>query len=62
VAQMHFHKLVASATDGTEWAISDFQALMDYIYLKWKAGLIYPLTIDDLYKLTLGPVAVPSVK
>jgi len=62
VAQMHFHKLVASPSDSTEWAISDFQALMDYLYTKWKAGLIYPITIDNLYKLTLGPVRVSKVR
>ena len=62
VAQMHFHKLVASASDGTEWAIADFQTLMSYIYTKWKEGLIYPITLDDLYKLTLGPVRVPKVR
>jgi peptidoglycan/xylan/chitin deacetylase (PgdA/CDA1 family) len=62
VAFMHFHKLVASPSDGTEWAISDFQTLMDYIYTKWKAGLIYPITISDFYNLQSGSVKIPKVK
>jgi peptidoglycan/xylan/chitin deacetylase (PgdA/CDA1 family) len=56
---IHFHDIDGV---GGHISVADFQTLMDYIYIKAKAGLIYFLTIDDLYKLTLGPVRVPKVK
>jgi len=44
-------------TGGTSWSVADFQALIDYIASK--KTQITPITIDDLYKLTVGPVSVP---
>jgi peptidoglycan/xylan/chitin deacetylase (PgdA/CDA1 family) len=58
VASMHFHNVGAAG----QMTTADYHALMDYIYAKWKAGLIYPITIDDYYKLTLGPVKIPKCK
>ena len=57
VCTIHLHKVGAG-----DISTADFQALIDYIQLKSRAGLIYPITIDDLYKLTLGPVRVPKIK
>lgn len=45
-----------------QWTISNFQQLVDYIYIKAKAEPIYIITIDDYYKLTLGPVRVPKIR
>lgn len=55
ILPLHFHD-VGGSGQITE---VNFNSLMDYIYTKWKAGLIYPITIDDFYKLSLGPVKVP---
>lgn len=41
---------------------ANFDLEVDYFYAKWKAGLIYPLTMDNLYNLTLGPVKVPEAR
>jgi peptidoglycan/xylan/chitin deacetylase (PgdA/CDA1 family) len=54
ILSLHLHEV-----GGADLSIANFQTLMDYIYTKWKAGLITPITIDDYYKLTLGPVKVP---
>jgi peptidoglycan/xylan/chitin deacetylase (PgdA/CDA1 family) len=49
--------------DGSgQWTTATFQAFVDYVRTKALAGLIDVITIDDLYKLTLGSVAVPVVK
>ena len=55
ICTIHLHRV-----GDTDISVADFQTLIDYIYTKWKAGLIYPITIDDYYKLTLGPVKVPK--
>lgn len=39
------HKLEATAADASTWAIADYQALMDYIVLKRKQGLVDCKTI-----------------
>jgi hypothetical protein len=39
---------------------ANFYALIDYIATKWRAGLIHPITIDDYYNLSLGPVTIPA--
>ena len=39
--------------------VSDYDLCMDYIYAKFRAGLLYPITVDDFYKLGSGPVKVP---
>jgi peptidoglycan/xylan/chitin deacetylase (PgdA/CDA1 family) len=41
-----------------QMSLDNYQALIDYIYAKWKAGLIYPITIDDYYKLSQGSVRI----
>jgi hypothetical protein len=41
---------------------ANFQLLIDYIYPKVVAGQIYCITVDELYKLTLGSVQIPVVK
>jgi peptidoglycan/xylan/chitin deacetylase (PgdA/CDA1 family) len=49
-----FHRL-----DGTgQWTAATFKDYCDYVYGKIKAGLLYSVTIDDIYKATLGPVKV----
>jgi len=50
-----FHRI----DSGGEFTEANFRAYVDYVVTKWKAGLIFPITIDDYYKLTLGPVEVP---
>lgn len=47
VAILYFHKLVASSPTLSQWLISDFQALMDYINSKNMVSL----TISQLYGL-----------
>jgi len=47
---------------GANMTAANFRLVIDYIRTKALAGLIYPITIDDLYKLTLGPVSVPKIK
>lgn len=59
IALLLFHYLVVSPTVSTEWAISDFQALVDYIVTK--RSQIYPLTISDMYRLTSGNISIPVV-
>src|SRR3989304_9000836 len=44
------------------WTTATFQSFIDYVRIKARAGLIYPITLDDYYKLTLGPVRVRKVK
>lgn len=44
------HKLVVTPTVTTEFGISDFQALMDYIKTKVDAGLIDVVTISEWYQ------------
>jgi peptidoglycan/xylan/chitin deacetylase (PgdA/CDA1 family) len=48
---------VGSGVDSA-WSTADFQTLIDYIAAKKQAGLLRDITIDDYYKLTLGPVSV----
>jgi peptidoglycan/xylan/chitin deacetylase (PgdA/CDA1 family) len=57
VAVYHFHNLGAAG----EWTEAQFQQFVDYIVVKCKAGLLYPLTFDDFYKLHSGPVAIPAI-
>lgn len=44
--------------DATGQTTADHIAWLDYIYEKWAAGEIYPITMNQFYKLTLGPVWV----
>jgi peptidoglycan/xylan/chitin deacetylase (PgdA/CDA1 family) len=53
-----FHKV---GTDADQLTAADFQTFVDYIRAKAKAGLIYLITYDDLYKATLGPVSIPKI-
>lgn len=46
---INFHKLVASPTVSTEWAISDFQALVDYVARLHNGGILDVVTVDDWY-------------
>ncbi|MHB0876610.1 MAG: polysaccharide deacetylase family protein [Anaerolineae bacterium] len=55
IASLLFHGVGA----GDNFSVPDFQALMDHIATRASAGLITPITIDDYYRLTLGPVTVP---
>jgi peptidoglycan/xylan/chitin deacetylase (PgdA/CDA1 family) len=54
--------LLFHAIDGPGMTTADFRALIDYIKAKKTAGLLYDITIDDYYNLTLGPVRVPRVR
>lgn len=49
------HKLVASATVSTEWAISDFQALIDYVYPKVLGGQLDMVNVDEWYNGLTNP-------
>jgi len=51
-----FHSIGENSLD---WSLDDFQALIDYIVSK--NSQLVSITIDDLYKLTLGPVSVPVI-
>jgi hypothetical protein len=57
IMQLYFHD-VGNTGQMTQ---ANHNLCMDYIYTKWKSGLIYPITADDFYKLSLGPVKVPKV-
>lgn len=50
-----FHSLVASPSVSTEWAISDFQSLIDYIYTKKTASLLDVVTISEWYNGLTNP-------
>ena len=47
----NFHQLITTPTQSTEWAIADFKALMDYLYVK--SPQIDVVTISEWY-LGLG--------
>jgi hypothetical protein len=47
---------------GVEWTVPDFQALIDYVRAKAKAGQIRVITMDDYYRLASLDVRVPRVK
>ncbi len=49
------HKFVASPTTTTEWAISDMQALIDYIYLKSLGNQLDVVTISEWYNGLTNP-------
>lgn len=51
---MLFHDVGAASN----WTLADFQALVDYIATKAKAGLIYPLTYREYYNLATGATKV----
>lgn len=44
-----FHQLVATADALNKWVISDFQALIDYILLKKRQGLLDVVTVSEWY-------------
>lgn len=46
---LNFHKLVETATVDTEWSISNFQALIDYIKLHQNQGELDVVTISEWY-------------
>lgn len=50
-----FHKLVASPSVDIEWAISDFEQLIDYIVAQKSLAL----TIGDFYNLQTGSINIP---
>ena len=52
-----FHNLGGG---GGQWIVSDFNALMDYIYAKYKDGLIFPYTIDDFYNNSISSRKIPK--
>lgn len=43
------HKLVALATADTEWAIADFQSLIDYLYNKVTTNKLDMVTVSEWY-------------
>lgn len=51
-----FHRLVASSPILNDWLVSDFQALIDYIY----DNKIPTLTISQLYGLHSAPLVYPN--
>jgi peptidoglycan/xylan/chitin deacetylase (PgdA/CDA1 family) len=52
---LHFHDVGVGAA---QWSTATFQQFIDYLVSK--RGQIYPITIDDYYRLTLGPVEIPA--
>ena len=46
---LNFHQLVASPTVDTQWSITNFQALMDYIKQKQDYGFLDVVTISEWY-------------
>jgi hypothetical protein len=42
----------------TDTSTANYELLMDYIYTKWKAGLLYPITMLQYYQAQLGPILV----
>lgn len=55
---LRFHKLVAAPSESTEWAISDFQALVDYVAAYALAGTLVCTTIDRWFSAGAGPSLV----
>lgn len=53
--------LVFHDIGGAAISEADFKLVVDYVVAKARAGLIYPITVDDLYRLQSGPVSVPVV-
>jgi hypothetical protein len=45
-----------------QWSLADFYSFVDYVRIKIMAGLIYPITYDDYYNLTVGQVNIPGVQ
>ncbi len=56
IMPFHWHKVGESVQMSTQ----DFRTCMDYFKSKKDAGLIYDLTIDDIYELTLDSVRIPK--
>ena len=56
ITSLLFHSLVTGAPAAYQWPVSDFQALMDYIY----AYHMPFITIDDYYKAQSGIIRVPK--
>lgn len=52
---INFHKLVVSPSASTEWSISDFQSLIDYIAQLSNGGLLDVMTVDDWYTGLTNP-------
>ena len=50
-----FHKLVVSPKASTEWAISDFQALIDYLKPKVDGNVLDVVTVSEWYKGLSSP-------
>jgi hypothetical protein len=48
------------ALDSTGQTTANHIAWLDYIYEKWQAHQIYPITIDEFYALAQGPAYVPT--
>lgn len=63
---LNFHRLVTTPTVDTEWAIADFQALVDYVVGYQTGDALDVITISDLIPFTGAPVtgagAVVSVE
>lgn len=57
IVPFHFHNVGV----GSEMTAANFKLCMDYIYTKYKAGLIYPYTIDDVYNASLSSWKVRKV-
>jgi peptidoglycan/xylan/chitin deacetylase (PgdA/CDA1 family) len=53
VLPLHFHK----ASGPGQWDLDTFTQLVDYVYSR--RDRIAVLTMDDLYRCTLGPIQVP---
>ena len=44
--------------DGASMTSATYKTFIDYVYAKQKAGQIYAITVDEFYRLTLGPVTL----
>jgi peptidoglycan/xylan/chitin deacetylase (PgdA/CDA1 family) len=57
IVPLTFHQIGA----GSDMTLADFKLVIDYIVAKSRAGKIQIITMNDLYKLTLGPISVPAL-
>ncbi len=53
---LYMHDLVTTPTTGNQWAISDFEALVDYVL----SQRVVVLSIDEWYRLQTGPITIPA--
>jgi hypothetical protein len=60
IAYGQYGMLEFDTIDGAGITTAQFQSLVEYIYAKQKAGLIYHLTMHEFYQVQFGPVRLPN--